>query len=313
MAKQNRRYFLLDEQCLAAEIPRMICRVVEDVQLPLFKYAPAEPLFLAGSLVQQERAHSPRDLIPDILPEASRTTNRKDFLSTVTDKSLQAKVSKIFGLDKGVNDGQKVDLETKEVRRYALNNPGEYFKVLMKDELYARDVNTLLKEIGKAYLIVGFLTTSNATWNRDGSGQSTLEVTGAVPASAIATAAGAPIPQAVDPSFTGKTSASHESNTAHESPDEEIFAVAYAPVKKSGFSFGKTKTVKIGRAKTASASHLAFGESDDEEGSEGIEDDDDDDEVDSKAKDKAGDDEEAKLDEDDGELTELLDEDGFDF
>lgn len=242
----------------------MMCRVVEDMQLPLFRYAPVEPIILADALEEQERPHNPSDLIPDILPEASVTTNRKDFLSTITDKSVKARVLEIFGLCGGLNHEQKVDLETKEIRRYALSNAGEYFNVLMRDDLYERDVRALLKtSFGRAYLVVGFLTTSNAKWNQDGSSRSTVELRGALPVNAIVAAAGAPLPVIVDPSFSAKNNVTHISNRSHDSPDEEIFAVAYAPVKTSVFS--RRKKVRIGRAMTATANHLAFGESDDDD------------------------------------------------
>ena len=263
----------------------------------------------ADTLEKQERPHNPCDLIPNILPEASLTTNCKDFLSTVADKSLKAKVSKIIDLDGGLQNGQRVDLETKEVRRYALSNAGEYFKKLMGDELYERDVRALLKETsGRAYLVVGFLTTSNARWNRDDSSQSTLELTGAVPVTAIAAAAGAPLPVPVDPSFSAKDNVIHISNRSHDSPDEEIFAVAYALVKTSVFDLRKKKKVVIGRAKTASANHLAFGESDDDD------DDDDDSKDGSPARNEVDHgDGEIQLGENDGDLAESLEEEGFVF
>lgn len=293
-----------------------MCRIVQDVQLPLFKYTPVEPLTLAGAVKQQERPHRPCDLIPNILPEPSRTTNRKDFLSAVTDKSLQAKISKIFGFDKGANDGQKVDLQTKEVRRYTLNNPGEYFNALMKDELYERDVRAFLKETGQAYLVIGFLTTSNATWTHDGSGSSSLEVQAKAPVSMVAAGFGVPLPPVVDPSFTIKRNAGYEANAHHESPDEEIFAVAYAPVKTSGFGFRKAKAVTIGRSKAAGANHLAFGESDDEEEDEDEDEDDyedEDEEVGFGKKKVELEDHEIQLDENDSGFAELLNDDGIAF
>lgn len=316
MAKPSKRYFLLDEPYLAVEIPRMMCRVVQDVQLPLFKYTPVEPLTLTGVLGQQERPHRPCDLIANILPEPSRTTNRKDFLSAVSDKYLRAKISKVFGFGKGANDGQKVALETKEVRRYSLNNPGEYFNALTKDELYKRDVCAFLKETSeKAYFVIGFLTTSNATWTHDDSGSSTLAVDAAVPVSTVAAGFGVPVPPIVDPSFTIQRNARYAANTHHDSPDEEIFAVAYAPVKTHKFGFGKTKAVQIGRAKTAGANHLAFGDSDDEEDDENeVSDIDDDEDGDGSVKRKEEfDGGEIQLDENDGIFDQLLEDDGIEF
>ena len=287
----------------------MMCRVVQDMQLPLFKFAPVEPLLLVNSLEKPERPHNPSNLIPNILSKPSLTTNRKDFLSTIIDKSLKAKVSKIFDLDGGLNNEQKVNFETKEVRRYALSNAGEYFKKLMEDELYERDVRALLKETsGRAYLVVGFLTTSNAKWEQDGCGISTLELTGAVPVTAIAATAGAPLPVSLDPSFSAKNNATNISNRSHESPDEEIFAIAYAPVKTSVFGLQRKKKVVIGRAKSASANHLAFsGLDDDNEDSEDSEDD-------AAARYEVDrDDGEIQLGENDGDLPESLEAEDFEF
>ena len=286
----------------------MMCRVVQDVQLPLFKFAPVEPLLLVDTLEKQKRPHNPSNLIPNILPEASLTTNRKDFLSAITDKSLTAKISKIFDLDGGLNNEERVNFETKEVRRYALSNAGEYFKKLMGDELYERDVRALLKETsGRAYLVVGFLTTSNAKWEQDRSDLSTYELTGAVPVTAIAAAAGAPLPVSLDPSFSAKNNATHTSNRSHESPDEEIFAIAYAPVKTSIFDFRKKKKVVIGRAKSASANHLAFSHFDDDN------DDNDDDDSNDDAPARNSGDGEIQLGEDDVDWAESLEEEGFEF
>jgi hypothetical protein len=240
----------------------MMCRVVKHVQLPLFKYAPIEPLALAGKS-EEEPPHNTNDIIPHILPEPTLTTNRKDFLSTVRNHSLKASVSKIFGLDSGLSNEQQVKLESKEVRRYTLNNPGEYFKALMQNELYERDVRDLLGEtsFGTAYLVIGFLTTSDALWSQERTHKTRVEMRATVPVTEIAT--GVPIPGLdIDPTLAVGASKAQTLRRTHTSPDEEIFAIAYAQVKSSKLPLWGKKKVVIGRAKAAGANHLAFGAND---------------------------------------------------
>ena len=255
-----------------------MCRVVTDVQLPLFKYAPAEPLSLASNLGKPERPHNPADLIKDILPKPSLTTNRKDVLDNVTDASIKGSLSNLFGLEGNLKNEERVKVETKEVRRYTLNNPELYFKTLMGDELYERDVRALIGETTwrKAYLVVGFLTTSSATFDRTSSHSTGFEGHATAP---VTEALGAPpVPGLnLDPELSGKISAERKVETAHTmSPDEEIFAVAYIEIKGPRFhkTSGEVKT--IGRPKVASAKHLAFGDDDEEEDDEDDDSDDDD-------------------------------------
>jgi hypothetical protein len=250
----------------------MMGRVVEDMYLPLFKYAPSKPPTMTGQQRELERPHNPNDIIPDILPEPSLTTNRRDFVSTVTDKSLKASLSKIFGLGGSLNESQKVSLESKEVRRYTLSNPGEYFKALMEDELYERDIQALLKGTsrGVAYLVVGFLTTSNAQWGQEKNHETSVSTDVKIPITA-AVAQGVPIPVDLDPAFTASVSKGQSSNVTYKSPDEEIFAIAYIPVKSSKFLF-RTKKVVVGWAKSAGAGHLAFGAGDSDSSAEDTDD-----------------------------------------
>jgi len=267
MSHYRRRYYVLEETCGTTEIPRMMCRVVTDVQLPLFKYAPPEPLSLASSTAKPERAHNPADLIKNLLSKPSLTTNRKDVLDNVKDASIKTSLSKLFGLEGSLKNEEKVKLETKEVRRYTLNNPELYFKTLMDDELYARDVRALLGETKwrEAYLVVGFLTTSNATFDRTSNRNAGFEGHGTVP---VTEALGAPpVPGLdLDPELSAKIKAERKLETAHTmSPDEEIFAVAYITIKGPKFRKNSGKPKPIGRPKVASAKHLAFGEDDDDD------------------------------------------------
>ena len=256
------RYFFLDEACPAKDIESMMCRVVFDKLLPLYKFAPSTPLS------PNETPHNTNDIIPDILPSPSLTTNRKDFLETVRDSKLQASLTSFFGLDFGRSRQDRLSLETEQVKRYTLNNPGQYFEALMENKLYAQDVRKLLRSthFGRAYLVVGFLTTSGATWVQKRTKENTTGGSVTIPISAIAGA-----PTGLDPTISpGISTSSNQERTMHVA-EEEIFAVAYSVVKMS-YSFDRKaagftkKTPVVGPPKRANARHHAFSrESDDEE------------------------------------------------
>ena len=274
----------------------MMCRVVADVQLPLFKYAPPEPVSLASSKADPERAHNPSDLIKDLLPKPSLTTNRKDVLDNTHDASVKASLTTLFGLEGNLKSEEKVKLETKEVRRYTLNNPELYFNTLMTDELYERDVRALISKTkwGEAYLVIGFLTTSNATFDRTSNHNTGFEGHGRVPVTEILGAP--PLPGLdLDPELVAKMNLDRKLEMAHTmSPDEEIFAVAYLTVQGPKYrKSGKVKT--IGRPKVASAKHLAFGEGDSDDDDEDDDDEDDDEKEDEDEDDLKDNDQEIRL------------------
>jgi hypothetical protein len=270
----SRRYFVLDEGCASSEIPKMMCRVVADKQLPLFRFAPVELPAVAGDAAERPRLpHNTNDIIPLILPDPSLTTNRKDFVASLPNSTLRLSLGSLLGFDLELESEQRVQLETAAVKRYSLNNPSVVFQSLMKNEDYAKDVRALLEESkwGKAWLVVGFLVTAGATWNKTGTKRSKAGVSLTAP---LTEAFGMPsLPGLeVDPGVVLEKGIASESGSATVTPDEEIFAVAYAEVKikyyintKSGLGLGRTE--KVGPPKKAKANHLAFG-SDSDSGDE---------------------------------------------
>jgi hypothetical protein len=256
----QRRFFVLDESCPASEIPNMMCRVVADKLLPLAKFAPIEPLS------PSEPRHNPQDIIASILPPPSLSTNRKDFLEAVHSNKLSASLTSFFGFDFARSTEERLILQTKSVKRYTLNNPEVYFKTLMQNEYYARDIRQLLEDSKHAYLVVGFLTTTGAIWTQSRGKNSHDSASVTLPISELA---GVPMPQLdakLCPSRTVAMKQSREMRVAQE----EIFAIAYCSVKLS-YSFDKTapklmkKTPVVGPPKRAKAKHLAMGGESDEE------------------------------------------------
>ncbi|KAJ5274018.1 hypothetical protein N7478_009143 [Penicillium angulare] len=154
------RYFLLDETIPAKEISRMMCRVVVDKLLPLHHFAPSEPSST------EEPSHHTNDIIPDILPEPFISTSRQDFVTSVHRSAIVSTLTTYLGLDLSREDQQSVSLHSESVKRFTLSNPANQFDRLVANPLYARDVFNLLQKarLGKAYLVVGFLTVTGAVW-----------------------------------------------------------------------------------------------------------------------------------------------------
>ncbi|KAK3370979.1 hypothetical protein B0T24DRAFT_303892 [Lasiosphaeria ovina] len=273
MMEQQRRYFLLSEPCSAAEIPKMMCRVVANKYLPLQRYAPKEPL--GGDV---EPSHNTNQVIPDILPPASKSASQADFMRNARDASLKASLMALFGIGAGRGDDATVKLDSKEVKRYTLANPKEYFEKLMRNELYARDVNQILDDCDgrKAYLVTGFLTTNDALWTFSSSVSSTKEFNVTIP---VAEVLGVPVPiSGLDPELSTTISRSRERSRQMRVLEEEIFAVAYSVIRSRGTGWikrGAPTAVLTGPVRVK-ARHLAFGddsgeEVDDEDSVDGLE------------------------------------------
>ena len=250
----RRRYFVLDETCPASEIPSMIGRVVADKLLPLTKFAPIEPL------TSTEPRHNPQDIIPSILPAPSLSTNRKDFLETLDAGGIKASLASFFGFNFTTTDEEGLNMKSQDVKRYTLNNPEQYFKILMQNELYARDVWELLESSTKAYFVVGFLTVTGAIWTQTSGQHSHGSATINVPISELA---GVPMPQ-LDVQFGPSRTTTFNQSRTMRVVQEEIFAIAYCPAK-TRYSFDKTaprfikKTPRLGPPKRAKAKRLAMG------------------------------------------------------
>jgi hypothetical protein len=242
----------------------MMGRVVADKLLPLQKFAPFEPL------LPTVPRHNPQDIIPDILPAPSLHTNRKEILSRIKDQGVEIMLTSFFGINFARTSDERVELETQEVKQYALNNPDEYFDVLMENDLYAADALKLVSSTkrGHAYFVTGFLTASGAVWTRKQGQTSTDAFSIALP---LAEIAGAPLPGLADPTIKPSLKWGNEQQRQMHVADEEIFAVAYSLVKIK-YRFDKTashftrKLVTVGPSKRANAKHLALGN--DDEGKE---------------------------------------------
>jgi hypothetical protein len=245
----------------------MMCRVVVDKFLPLLKFAPMEPLSSST-----EPSHNTQDIIPDVLPSPSLSTNRKDLLEIVRESKLKASLTAFFGLDTERSTEEYLSLQSQQVKRYTLKNPDQYFKKLMENELYARDVRELLETtfLSRGYFVVGFLTTVGAVWTQSRSKGHSEGATAKLP---VTTITGIPMPQ-LDPSISHSHSTTFNQRHCMHVAQEEIFAVAYCVVKMS-YSFDKNaasftrKTPVVGPPKRARARHLALGHGSDEEVDDG--------------------------------------------
>jgi len=271
-----RVYFLLDESCPAKEIPRMMCRVVTNYRTPLAdRFAPFEDPKKSGIY-----PHNTNNILPDILPAPIRTINRKGSAASVPHKSLWLTIGSIFRIHLAAHRERQAEFQAAQVDRYALNNPSEVFKELMNNQFYARDVRALLEETGgKAWLVTGFLTTGKegAKWIRSDAVRKDARLTVTVPVQeAIAGVPQVMLPGggglSVNPGVGMGKGVGRTAGSEMVSPDQEIFAVAYAEVmtrpRLSGFKM--TKVVKVGSPKRPNSSDLTFGgdgQADDADGS----------------------------------------------
>ncbi|MCJ1399148.1 hypothetical protein MMC11_002350 [Xylographa trunciseda] len=257
----RRRYFLLDETCPASEVQSMMGRVVKDIRLPLNRFAPVEPLDSATT------RHNTQDILPSILPEPSCSSTRKDVLEAVTERGVNFALTSFFGIDLASSATQKAELESMEVKQYSLKQPFQIFQHLMKDPNYGRDVLALLNESwrGKAFMVVGFLTTSGSVWKLDNRRSLTTALTANVPVSMFAGT-----PSALDPAVSPRQSATNSQSRTMSVAQEEIFAVAYNVVKLRRQFDGKApryvkKSAVFGGSRRAKSSEQALGEDSDDE------------------------------------------------
>lgn len=143
----------------------------------------------------------------------------------------------------------------------------QYFEELMKDPLYSRDVRQLLRDSkwGKAYFVVGFMTTEGAVWKRGAMQEHPAGFTVKAPVS-LATGMPSQLDPGISPSYAIQNSQEHSFDVAQV----EVFAIAYDVVKLShGFDRTAPRYVKsepvLGPAKRAKPHHLAMGPDSDEE------------------------------------------------
>ncbi|KAF1810200.1 hypothetical protein P152DRAFT_475771 [Eremomyces bilateralis CBS 781.70] len=268
----GKRYFILEETIAATEIESMMGRVVISKTLPLNKFAP----FPAMS--PNEPSHNTNDIIPSILPSPSLSLNRKEFFSAVRGHELHVALSAILAADiKSTREGSAT-LDSQQVKRYTLDNPEQYFRALLQNELYSRDMRTILEASStkRGYFVTGFLTTTETTWNRETNRSKKGGFSTSLPVSQLT---GLPLPVISDL----RVGSAHESTTQHGQdmsvPAEEIFAMSYSIVKleynfKLSLANPIIKTPVFGPPKRAKARHLALSQESDEEIEDGSDDDD---------------------------------------
>lgn len=255
----RRRFFILDEPCSASSIPKLLGRVVTDKFLPLQKSAPFPSTTLP---------HNPEDIIPNILPTPSISTNRKEVLSVANEQGLGLSLGLLFGVNVARSNGDKLELESEEVKQYTLNSPDDIFDMLMENDLYATDVQKLLTTSKRShgYLVTGFMTTTGTLWTRTKEQSRTKGVAVTLPISQLVPGLPLQLDPGIEPSQT--TTAGRE--TAMHISEEQIFAVSYSLVKvkrrfdKNAPRFTK-KTPMVGPPKRANMHQLALGEDEDEE------------------------------------------------
>ncbi|KAK0752881.1 hypothetical protein B0T18DRAFT_423528 [Schizothecium vesticola] len=214
----RRRFFILDYPVGHDQMSTMLCRVVTDKYNPDRAFAPDEPLA--------------SQLLPDLVTEPFVTTNRSDFFDNVRSVGLQTKLLEIFHVSADRSDGNSIGLESELVKRYSLSNPEPKFAKLMENPHYAAGVSSLLarKRSGKAYLVTGFMTTTNATWSKGTTRD--RAVGGGVTLDPGLLAGGVPSGFGISVDAGRSTSTSKQSGWV--SPGEEIFAVSYANLKLEG-------------------------------------------------------------------------------
>jgi hypothetical protein len=101
----------------------------------------------------------------------------------VTERSVNFALTSFFGIDLAKSATQKAELESMKVKQYSLKQPFQIFQHLMKDPNYETDMLALLNESwrGKAFMVVGFLTTSGAIWKLDNGRSLTTALTANIP------------------------------------------------------------------------------------------------------------------------------------
>ncbi|KAI9770676.1 MAG: hypothetical protein M1839_003060 [Geoglossum umbratile] len=252
----QRRFFILNETIPASETASMMCRVVSDKLFPQHKYAPFP------ALSSDEPCHNTNMIVPGITPLPQISFERREFIQRVKEMELSTALASFFGVDLKRGKEDTVELCAAVVKRYSLEQPELYFKKLMENELYARDVRKMLESSSssKAYLVTGFLTATGAVWKIT-TGHS--RITGFKAAAPTPAFIGLPVPgiaPSMDPSWTTIDTIAREMCVL----DEEIFAVAYSEIRfsytfdKSAPRFAKA-TPTVGPPKRTKARHLAMG------------------------------------------------------
>jgi len=243
----RKKFFILDYTLGDDHIPNLLLRVVGDKYDPKASYAPDGPLV--------------NELLPNLLPKPNITTNRKDCLANIKDAGARVKLSKLFHLEVERKQEDQTAVESEQVKRYSLGNADLKFQKLMQDSRYASEVRHLLyrKRSRRAYLVIGFMTTTNATWSKTAAAGTAAGAgaTAATPTILQGAAAAAGLEIVADARV--RNSVGRESEWI--ASGEEIFAVSYMEIKLEGQGFlgAGPKVPVIGDTVVASNRHAALG------------------------------------------------------
>lgn len=150
--------FVLDNTAPSTEINHMMCLAVENKYRPFDRYAPSKRVTAESS------PHNPADIVLDILPKPITRTVKRDELKVYKKTRFGTALGSILGFNESKAQNETVDVQSKEMNEYSLQNSDDYFFELMENELYQAEVNRFLKSMkkGRGYLITGFLAASMA-------------------------------------------------------------------------------------------------------------------------------------------------------
>lgn len=258
MSSQTRKFFVLREPFSATDPHDILCRLVVSKTSPLDKYAPFND--------PSKPAHRTCDIIPSILPKPEISTACSDSFTVAREKGFTVQLSALLNINLSRSIGETIQLESGCVKKYALENPDVYFRQLIKNDHYLQDARELIASTrsGHAYLITGFITTTDTTWTIENTVGGSKSFNATVP---LGQATSLPDAGLLDSGFGLNTSNSNtRSHTRHIS-EEQVFAVSYSVVKLtnkiSWVSTAPEPTPMLGRPKRAKAHHLAMNRGED--------------------------------------------------
>lgn len=256
MTTTRRRYFLLDEVVPACEIPNMMGRLVEDIFLPMKRFAPF------SSLDGKSSPRRPQDILPSILPQPISATSRQAVLQSAPNNEVHIALSELFGLDVEKGKTESAELAAQKVDQYSLAQSREIFDHLMRDPGYASDARKILQSSPKkrVFMVVGFMTTSGSTLKRSVGRKDKYGFHAAIPISIIAPG----LPPILDPKLAASTGNEVTVSTETVLPGEHIFTMAYDIIeisRKLDFNAAGyiRRDVSYRGGKRAKSKHLAMG------------------------------------------------------
>jgi hypothetical protein len=262
MSSQTRKFFVLREPFPATDPHDILCRLVVSKASPLDKYAPFND--------PSRPAHRTCDIIPSILPNPEISATWSDSFTVAREKGFTVQLSALLNINLSRSVGETIQLESGEVKKYALENPHVYFRQLINNDHYLQDARELIASTrsGYAYLITGFITTTDTTWTIENTVGGGKGFNATVP---LGQAIGLPDAGLLDSGFGVNASNSNARSHTRHVAEEQVFAVSYSVVKMTNkmkwLSTTPEPTPMLGRPKRAKAHHLAMnhGDSSDDE------------------------------------------------